>query len=387
MKHITFLILIMLVFTACGGSASSDNSIDDVTTTVQDATEATTDGVTLSKAELGEALFSDTSLSLTRNQSCASCHNPAQAFMDNRENGVEGAVSLGDNGTSLGIRNTPMASYASQIPSFGQNNNGNFVGGQFWDGRAVDLTAQAKGPFLNPVEMQMPDVASVIARVSENNTYIEALETLYGATVFSNDDTAFEAIADAIATFEATDTFSPFDSKLDRGEALTAEEQLGEDLFRQSRCVTCHNDRGNNAMFTNFEYENIGTPKNESLFGLNGTDEDFVDHGLLDNPAIDDDDQDGKFKTPSLRNVAVTGPYMHNGVFKNLKTVVHFYNTRDVGGAINPETGLEWVASEVRANRVGGNRVGNLGLSDAEEDAIVAFLETLTDEKYESIIP
>lgn len=385
MKQIIFLTLITMVFTACGGSASSDTIAADVTA-VQEATAITSDGTVVSKSGLGEAFFHDTSLSLTRNQSCATCHTSTQAFIDNRDNGVEGAVSLGDDDVSLGIRNAPMVTYASLIPTFGQNNNGDFVGGQFWDGRAADLIEQAKGPFLNPVEMQMPDVASVIARVLENSAYIEALEALYGVGVLSDNDVAFEAIADAIATFEATDTLATFDSKLDRG-VLTAEEQQGENLFRQSRCVTCHRDRGNNPMFTNFEYENIGVPKNESLFGLNGTDDDFVDHGLQDNPNIDDDNQDGKFRIPSLRNVAVTSPYMHNGVFKNLKTVVHFYNTRDVAGAINPETGLEWVDSEVRDNRVGGNRVGNLGLSDTEEDALVAFLETLTDERFESLIP
>jgi len=364
-----------------------DETEEENTTAIQEENPRIFDDVNISKLQLGEALFHDTSLSLTRNQSCASCHNPAQAFTDTRDNGVGGAVSLGDDDVSLGLRNAPMLTYAALIPTFGQNNNGDFVGGQFWDGRANDLTEQAKGPFLNPVEMQMPDVASVIARVNENSTYIEAFETLYGAGILADEEAAFEALADAIATFQSNPNFATFDAKLDRREALTAQEQLGQTLFRQNRCVTCHSDRGNNALFTNFEYENIGVPKNASLFGLNGTDEDFVDHGLLENPNVNDNNQDGRFRTPSLRNVAVTAPYMHNGVFKELKTVVHFYNTRDVAGAINPETGLEWEASEVRRNRVGGNRVGNLGLTDAEEDAIVAFLKTLTDERFEPLIP
>jgi len=87
-----------------------------------------------------------------------------------------------------------------------------------------------------------------------------------------------------------------------------------------------------------------------------------------------------------LRNVAVTEPYMHNGVFKNLKTVVHFYNTRDVAGAINPETGLAWRTAEVDATK-NTDELGNLGLTDTEEDQLVAFLKTLTDRKFESLIP
>lgn len=432
MKLLTFFTFSTLMFTACGASGSSNDSNldnlmltqqatneagllaqpsprnnprtrpqtpqqnprinqempqDDNTSLVQEDIPNLFDDVNITKQQLGEALFHDTSLSLTRNQSCASCHNPAQAFSDTRDNGVGGAVSLGDDNVTLGLRNTPMLTYAALIPTFEQNDNGDFVGGQFWDGRANDLTEQAKGPFLNPAEMQMPDVASVIARVNENSNYIDAFETLYGAGILGDEEAAFEALADAIATFQSSTSFATFDAKLDRREALTAQEQLGRDLFRQNRCVSCHSDRGNNALFTNFEYENIGVPKNTSLFGLNGTDEDFVDHGLLENPNVNDNNQDGRFRTPSLRNVAVTAPYMHNGVFKELKTVVHFYNTRDVPGAINPETGLPWEASEVRRNRVGGNRVGNLGLTDAEEDAIVAFLKTLTDERFEPLIP
>lgn len=349
------------------------------------------DDTTLSKTALGELFFNDTSFSLNRTQSCATCHNANQAFVDTRDNGVSGAVSLGDDNSSLGIRNAPMITYASFSPTF-QQRRGRFVGGQFWDGRASDLTDQAKHPFLNPIEMQMPDAASVISRVNENETYVTQLKALYGETVLDDNDTAFTAMADAIATFESSSTFATFDSKFDtsRGRnaatTLTDEERQGERLFRQNRCTTCHRDGGRTALFTNFQYENIGIPKNETVRALNGTDADAVDLGLSDNPNVDDDNQDGRFKVPSLRNVAVTAPYTHNGKFQNLKTMVHFYNTRDVAGAINPETGLEWEESEVTSNRVGGNRVGNLGLSDAEEDAIVAFLKTLTDSRYEGLL-
>jgi len=385
------------LLTGCGGS-SSVNDADTITDTVDDVVLGSTDSsndnavetvsTTFStKALLGEALFSDTSLSFTRSQSCASCHNANQAFVDTRDNGVFAAVSLGDDETSLGKRNAPMVTYAAFSPAFSQDANG-FIGGQFFDGRASDLTEQAKGPFLNPVEMQMPDAASVIERVSENANYVTAFQTLYGNDVFADDDVAFEALADAIATFESSGSFATFDSKLDKvnngTETLTAQEAQGQQLFRRSRCVTCHSDRGNTALFTDFRYENIGVPKNTTVLDITG---DAIDHGLLENPAVTNTREDGKFKTPSLRNVAVTAPYMHNGKFQTLEAVVHFYNTRDVAGAINPETAAEWEASEIRANRVGGNRVGNLGLSDAQEAAIVAFLKTLTDERYENLNP
>ena len=341
------------------------------------------------KIALGGALFNDTSLSLTKTQSCASCHNPTQAFTDNRENSVHKSVSVGDDGVSLGDRNAPMVTYSAFSPAFSATRNG-FRGGQFWNGSAKNLTEQAKAPFLNPVEMQMPDAQSVVARVSENSSYIEQLQAIYGENILENEEEAFTAIANAIASFEKSSAFATFDSKFDKSRArtatLTEQERLGQQLFRQNRCVRCHHDRGREPLFTNFRYINLGIPKNSEVRVANGKDADFVDHGLLDNPNVTGNRADGRFKVPSLRNVAVTAPYMHNGKFKNLKTVVHFYNTRDVAGAINPETSLPWEASEVEANKVTRNRIGNLGLSDSEEDAIVAFLKTLTDERYESVV-
>ncbi|MGY8791084.1 MAG: cytochrome c peroxidase, partial [Pseudomonadales bacterium] len=100
--------------------------------------------------DLGRALFFDVSLSRDKTQGCATCHDPAQAFIDWRDNGVRKAVSMGDDFTSLGDRNTPSASYAAQTPEFHLNNEGDYVGGMFWDGREPDLEAQAGGPFLNP---------------------------------------------------------------------------------------------------------------------------------------------------------------------------------------------------------------------------------------------
>jgi len=332
-----------------------------------------------SKAILGEQLFNDTSFSRNRTMSCATCHNPKQAFIDTRFNAVNGATSLGDDGSSLGDRNSPTIGYASFIPRFNANNI-RIHGGLFLDGRATNLTEQAKGPFLNTIEMNMPSEASVIIRLQENQAYITAMQTFYGATIFQNTSNAYNAIADAIATFERSSIFAPFDSDRDTRN-LSASALRGETLFRSNRinCVRCHRDNGN-AIFTDFSYSNLGLPTNSNVRELNGH---ATDLGLSENPAINNNREDGKFRVPTLRNVAVTAPYMHNGVFSTLKAVVHFYNTRDVGG-INPETGQVWRGAEVTRN-VERNDVGNLGLSDSEEDDIVAFLESLTDAQYKNI--
>ena len=360
------LLCVGVVFTMVGCSGGDSSSIPEETVVIP-TEEITT------KNQLGEKLFNDTSLSLNRTMSCATCHNPNQAFIDTRTNVVDGAVSLGDDGTSLGDRNTPTISYAAFTPPFNVNTR---TGGQFLDGRSSNLTEQAKQPFLNPIEMQMPNEESVVNRVKENSTYIAMMESIYGSNIFDNTSNAFNAIADAIASFENTNVFSPFDSDFDRN-AMSREAMMGQRLFIMVNCVRCH-DIGGNALFANFTYENLGVPANVNVRNRNDID---IDLGLSQNPLINDSGQDGRFKVNTLRNVAVTAPYMHNGVFRDLKTVVHFYNTRDVPGAINPETGQEWRSPEVRQNMTSID-VGNLGLTDAEENAIVEFLKTLTDARY-----
>lgn len=330
------------------------------------------------KLELGEALFLDENMSLNRGMSCASCHDPKYGFIDSRLNEVDGAASLGQDGISLGDRNSPMIPYASFTPSFRKEGE-EYIGGQFLDGRAQDLVEQAGLPFLDPVEMQMPNAASVIERVRENEEYVKAFKSLYGEKIFDNTSRAFRAVANSISTFEKSEKISPFDSKFDRGE-LNAQEVRGRALFISARCNFCHIDSGERPLFTDHKYQNLGLPENTLVRSLNGKANDL---GLFGNSKVNELSMRGKFRVSSLRNVSVTPPYMHNGVFKELKTVVHFYNTRDVPGAINPETGNSWGLPEVPENV--NTFIGNLGLSDADEDDIVAFLRTLTDRRYESL--
>jgi cytochrome c peroxidase len=358
---------------------------------------------TWTKAALGDKLFNDVSLSRDGVQACATCHDPNHAFIDARTtepaavgiaNGSEpGAVSVGQDGLKMGDRNTPTAGYAAFTPDFFYDTDEEiFKGGQFLDGRARDLQEQAGGPFLNPVEMQTTK-ADVVAKVETK--YGSAMKALYGNDVFATVDTAYSAITDSIAEFERTEVFAPFDSKFDKflkGEAaLTADEQQGLALFiaeDKGNCAACHPvptalSEKVDSVFTDFTYDNLGVPANTVVRNVNGA---GTDNGLFQNPVVDDVDLKGAFRVAGLRNIAVTGPYMHNGVFKNLKTVVHFYNTRDVAGATNPETGNVWNPSEVNATK-NTEELGNLGLTDAEEDQLVAFLKTLTDSRFEALIP
>lgn len=347
------------------------------------------------KAILGSQLFFDTNLSKQRNQSCGTCHDIANAFVDKRQDALSGAVSLGSDGHSMGGRNTPTAGYAAFSPAFYRMSNGEYRGGQFLDGRASGLAQQAEGPFLNPLEMALPDGASVVERVKENPRYIDLFNTLYGQDILEDAQTGYAAITNAIATFEKTALFMPFDSKYDRalrGEAkLTPQEELGKTLFfsqQFTNCNACHqlstSPLNAQETFTNYEYRNIGVPANPALMAFNGNKKDL---GLLDNLVIDDPKQAGKFKVPSLRNVAVTGPYMHNGVFKDLRTVVLFYDKyNNPMRKLNPETGEPWAEPEVAENIDLVNLEKGPALPDQRVDAIVAFLKTLTDQRYEPLL-
>ncbi|MEW8497142.1 MAG: cytochrome c peroxidase, partial [Candidatus Thiodiazotropha taylori] len=325
-----------------------------------------------SKEALGEALFSDVNLSVNRTQACSTCHNPDRAFIDDRLDafGEIGAVSLGDDGISLGDRNTPSAAYAAFSPEFYEGTRDRlnsdagqyqgFIGGQFLDGREANLKGQAGGPPLNPIEMNMPDKASVVARIQEIEDYIEAFESLYGETLFFFFFLAYEAMTESIAKFEKTELFASFDSDYDRhingeyDEYILTKAGLGKALFFSqefTNCATCHQLQPNShpqETFSSYEYHNIGVPENTAVRAVNNTAEGFIDHGLLDNPATTDASHLGKFKVPTLRNVAVTEPYMHNGVFRDLKTVILFYDQfNNEDRSLNPETGDVWAAAEV----------------------------------------
>lgn len=344
---------------------------------------------------LGERLFFDVNLSANRTQSCATCHDPDYAFADPR-----GMASPGDDGASLGDRNAPTITYAAFTPGFHMDANKVYRGGQFWDGRASELADQAGGPPLNPIEMGLADERAVIDRLLEDPVYINAFATIFGPGTLEDTHRGFRALSEAIAAFERTEVFSPFDSKYDRflrGEAkLTNDEELGRLLFfsqQFTNCNQCH-QVSRSAMdpretFTDYRYHNVGVPENVALRDLNGIAAGTMDPGLAANPAVDDLAELGKFRTPTLRNVAVTGPYMHNGVFADLRTVVKFYNrynSRAESADINPETGQPYGAIMVPATLATEELTHGPALDDRRIDALVAFLKTLTDQRYEHLL-
>ncbi len=352
------------------------------------------------KEMLGQQLFFDVNLSKNRTQSCATCHNPSHGFIDDRPNKIKGAASLGDDGQSIGDRNAPTAAYALFSPDFHRNKKGQYIGGQFHDGREKDLKGQAGGPPTNPSEMAMADKTATIARIMENKTYLSQFKALYGEAIFNNNNQAYAAMAESIAYFEKTALFAPFDSKYDRylkGDyQLTMQEDLGMTLFfsqQFTNCNICHQlekiPTSGKETFSNYEFHNIGVPVNTALRKINGKGIDFIDHGLLDNSAINDIKQDGKFKVPTLRNIAVTSPYMHNGIFNDLKTVVLFYdkyNSKRAMRKINPETNKLWGEPEVSANISLKELKTGPALDNKRIDALVAFLKTLTDKRYEHLL-
>lgn len=348
-------------------------------------------------AELGRALFHDPALSRDGTQSCATCHDPYHAFTDPRENQAGRAVSVGDDGQSHGDRNTPTLSYAFLSPDFHRDGKGNYKGGQFWDGRADNLQDQAGQPMLNPVEMAMPDRAAVIGRLRDNDAYAGDFAVLFGRDALDDVERGFDHAAEALAAYQSTEEFAPFDSRYDRylrgEETLTAQEQFGYTVFITWNCRLCHQIRQqgitDRETFTSYEYHNIGVPVNHAVRQVNGLGPDHVDLGLLMRPGIDDPAQAGRIKVPTLRNVAVTGPYMHNGVFEDLRTAVLFYNkytSRRPASKINPETGQDWGEPEVAENLSLAELQSGLMLDDARVDALVAFLETLTDRRYEPLL-
>lgn len=378
-KNLVALTLSSLFFVGCGVAAPEKNSED-----IQQAQE-----------ELGKALYFDKALSKNRTQSCSTCHNPDFGFVDNRDNGVEAMASLGDDGHSLGDRHAPTAAYAAFSPEFHYDpKKKKFIGGQFWDGREKDLKGQAGGPPTNPVEMGIPDKDFMLKRLQENPYYVEQFQKIYGKDIFKSSEKAYSSMAQAIASFEKTEEFAPFDSKYDRylkGEyELSDLEDLGMSLFfsnNNTNCSTCHVLKGEDKTgetFTNYEYHNIGVPANKKLRVLNGATE--IDKGLLNNPAVTDERALGKYKVPTLRNVAITGPYMHNGVFQDLETVVMFYDKfNNKENKVNPETGKLWEVAEIEKT-INTKDLKMKKLTERKVKALVAFMETLTDKRYEHLL-
>jgi cytochrome c peroxidase len=326
-------------------------------------------------------LFFEKSLSTPEGQACSDCHAPEVAFADPE---TELPVSRGAHSDRYGSRNDMTISYSAFVPPLHFNEEDNvWVGGLFWDGRVNSLSEQSKGPPLNPLEMANPDTLTILKKLNSLN-YADLFTEVYGPDALGNPSTAFNNMANAIEAYEKTSEVNPFSSKYDywlKGEAELNEQELrGLNIYEaedKGNCAACHPNTvledGSPPLFTDFTYDNLGVPHNpENPFyllprDLNPEGFEFVDLGL--GKTLNDPKQNGKFRVPTLRNVALTPPYMHNGVFKTLFSVLAFYNTRDVAAWPEPEV----------ADNVNTDELGNLKLTNTELEDLVAFLRTLTD--------
>lgn len=359
--------------------------------------------------QLGKFLFFDPNLSTPPGppgQSCAVCHAPEAGFTgpDSDINASE-AVYPGVVHTRAGNRKPPTAAYGGESPILYYNEDEEvWVGGMFWDGRATGwtlgdpLAEQARGPFLNPLEQNSPQARLVLIMIA-NSEYAGLFEDVWGpGSLDFVEDVAgtYERVGRSIAAYERSPEVNPFSSKYDyylKGEAaLTEQEAWGLELFEgKAMCSACHisepGSSGEPPLFTDFTYDNLGVPKNpENPFysmprKWNPDGDAWIDYGLGGflksagyGPEVYEPEL-GKQKVPTLRNVdkrpseGFVKAYAHNGYFKSLEEIVHFYNTRDAD---------TWPDPEVPEN-VNTDELGDLGLTADEEAAIVAFMKTLTD--------
>lgn len=393
------------------------------------------------KVELGEIIFFDTALSQKRNQSCASCHVPSTGWSGPISHfNAMGATYEGSIKNRFGNRKPPTAAYASFNPVLHivPKEDNLVVGGNFWDGRATGeklgtpVADQAQVPFLNPLEHALPNSACVVHRVctgvysaifkqhwpvSCDIPWPDTIEAfcqgdiknlVVDASVQARINKTYNEIALTIATFESSDKLNRFTSKYDYYLAgkvkLTEQELEGLELFNnKGKCADCHPSTPSASneppLFTDFTYDNLGIPRNShnpfySQEQFNPDGERWVDNGLGDFLSTRSEWQHlasanlGKHKVPTLRNVdkrpdpKFVKAYGHNGYFKSLKEFVHFYNTRDTLKRCKQGSPGEkqscWPAPEVSSN-VNNSELGNLKLTDKEEDAIVAFMKTLSD--------
>lgn len=297
------------------------------------------------KKELGKMLFFDPRLSKSKQISCASCHDPELAWGDGR------TISYGHN-RQTGKRNSPSLLNIGYHSIF------------FWDGRAASLENQALGPITDPVEMAATETISI-----KNIKKIKGYKP-YFREAFGDEKITIERILKAIATYERTITSkkSKFDSFIEgKSDIFTDEEVIGLHLFRtKARCINCHNT----PLFSNQKFHNVGL----SYYGRT-----FEDLGKYNITHKKEDV--GKFKTPSLREIGRTAPYMHNGLMPNLEGIIEMYN------AGMPRVKPKENQKNDSLFPVTDPLLKKLNLTKKEQNALKAFLLTLSSSPRREILP
>ena len=324
--------------------------------------------LTKKKIELGKTLFFDPSFSRDGTISCSTCHDPNKAFTDHLP------VSKGIDGKK-GTRNAPTVINAAYNKS------------QFWDGRVQTLAEQSKFPPINPVEGGLHSWDEVVAKIKENPYYVKMMKEVFGV---DKDQITIDHFAKAIEAFEMTviSGDSPFDRYWFGGDknALTPEQKRGLDLFMgKGRCVECHTIEQDHALFTNHKFHNLGVgwskikddlPKVLKAFK---NQKEHPDEAALMNAKFSELgryvvtgelDDIGAFKTPTLRNVELTFPYMHDGSLQTLEEVIIWYNN---GGRLSPE--------DPKSPLIDGG-IRELNLTADEIEDLVAFLKSLTSPQF-----
>lgn len=327
------------------------------------------------KIALGSRLFNDVRFSATGEVSCATCHASEKAFTDSPLSVSEGINKL------TGTRNAPTVVNAAYNKT------------QFWDGRSPDLEDQALHPFLNPVEMALPNHNVLLRMIRDDRAYVQAFRDVFG---IRPRDITMQEVTMAIAAFERTQVAG--DSAFDRWYFGAQEDAMSESAIRgfavflgNGRCVSCHTIEQDHALFTDHLFHNIGigindiaekVPELARAFQVSkneGVDVDVAvltdaDTSHLGRFAVDDQlSSMGAFKTPTLRNIAITAPYMHDGSLATLRETVDHYNNGGVTIAGNP----------VNAFLSGGIRP--LNLSEQEIEDLVTFMEALTSSQFENM--
>ncbi len=362
--QLSLLLALLTLATAC----ERDNEIPQVNTDDLSALPAQADGpaenaTSNEKVALGRLLFWDPILSGNKDVACATCHHPNFGYADGRD------LSSGVGGSGIGPSRRGGAVIKRNSPSVintafnGIDVNGNYdpnTAPMFWDNRANGLEEQAMGPILSHDEMCGDDIAetdiidTVVARLKSITTY----QNLF-ASAFGNGNINAERITMAIASFQRTlvSNNSRFDRYM-RGDitAMNDQELRGMDIFNNAGCADCHSG----PMFSDYELHTLSVP---------------------DHPQVDDDGATGQFdfRTPTLRNLNATGPYMHNGHFDQLRGVLTFY--RDISGerstSQNPNVTNGQIDQDAR----------DLRLNENDIDQILTFLNTLNDDGFDRTIP